>query len=130
VKHQELGAYERNQTQPAVRGQRPAARAEKFRHENRNRRRRQNNSELQQVPRLLRHDSASFLAPMTEFRESNSWTSFRLILNIGYRNLAVFKGAGFLIPPFIFPTVRFQSVPSSRIDGRAWKKNPHPSQKP
>jgi hypothetical protein len=67
---------------------------------------------------------------MAEFRESNSWTSFRLILNIGSRTLAVFKDAGFLIPPFIFPTVRFQSLPSSRIDGRAWKKNPHPSQKP
>src|SRR5882762_11863383 len=130
MKHQELGAYERNQAQPAVRGQRPAPRAEEFCHENRNRRRRQNNPELQHVPRLLRHDSASFLAPMTEFRESNSWTSFRLILNIGCRNLAVFKGAGFLIPPFIFPTGRFQSVPTSRTDAHAWKKNPDPSQKP
>src|SRR5437899_2603318 len=100
MKHQELGAYERNQAQPAVRGQRPAPRAEEFRHENRNRRRRQNNSELQHAPRLLRHDSASFLAPMTEFRESNSWASFRLILNIGSRTLAVFKDAGFLIIHF------------------------------
>src|SRR6266403_380133 len=89
MKHQELGAYERNQAQPAVRGQRPAPRAEKFRDQNRHRRRRQNNSELQHASRLLRHDSASFRAPMAEFRASNSWARLRLVLCIGCRTLAV-----------------------------------------
>jgi len=40
---------------------------------------------------------------MTEFRESNSWTSFRLILDIGCRNLAAFKVRVLLSLPSFFP---------------------------
>lgn len=92
MKHQIFRAHERNQSEPAVRRQGPAARAEIFDNENRDCRSRQDDSEFQHVARFapqrfcINHQVKTKFVPLDSSAALEVYSQKRLEIENGQRS--------------------------------------------